>query len=53
LEFRLQPVCKDLARRLKPTPLAPGDENCRCQNHFGLDYWSGVVFELFGMFDAP
>jgi hypothetical protein len=30
-------VCKDLACRWKTTLLAPGDENCRCQNHFGMD----------------
>jgi hypothetical protein len=29
--------CAGLACRLKPTPLAPGKENCRCQNHFGMD----------------
>jgi hypothetical protein len=27
----------DLARPGKTTILAQGDENCRCQNHFGMD----------------
>ena len=30
---RLQRPCQPL----KPTHLAPGDENCRRQNHFGMD----------------
>jgi hypothetical protein len=31
-------VCKNLA--------APGEENCRCQNYFGMDDRGGVAFEF-------
>jgi hypothetical protein len=34
---RVKAECAGLASQLKPTHLAPGEENCRCQNHFGMD----------------
>jgi hypothetical protein len=36
--------CARLACRGKTSPLAPGDENCRCQNHFGMDDNGGFAF---------
>jgi hypothetical protein len=32
IHFKANPAC-----RKKSTPPAPGDENRRCQNHFGMD----------------
>jgi hypothetical protein len=33
----LKPKTAHSSCRGKPTPPAPGEENCRCQNHFGMD----------------
>jgi len=34
---RMKAECAGLTCRWKPTPLAQGEENFRCQNHFGMD----------------
>jgi hypothetical protein len=42
------PINREQAGALRPSgeTSAPGEENCRCQNQFGIDDRGGVGFEM-------